>query len=281
MRFMLWLATRVGRVPASALLYPITCFYMLCEPAARAHSRAFLARALGRKPGLVDIFRHFHCFATVILDRVFLLTVGAKPFKVSVIDPDGLLERSRRGQGCLLIGAHLGSFDMLRTLAVTEASLPLKVLMRDTHNPRITGLLATLNPAIAETVVPWRGPTDILKLKELLDSGVCLAVLGDRSLPGEKKTWCRFLGEEAQFPLAPMQLAALLRVPAFFFCGVRRPDNGYEARFELLAEAGELPSARSTEALTSWTQLYADRLAVAARAAPFNWFNFFAFWPPA
>jgi predicted LPLAT superfamily acyltransferase len=277
-RFMLWLATRVGRLPAALLLYPISAFYMWREPRARVHSREFLARALDRRPHTVDVFRHFHCFATTILDRVFLLSGAATRLSIEVVDEDGVLRRARAGQGSLLLGAHLGSFDMLRSLAVGEAALPLKVFMRKGHNPRVTRLLASLNPAIAETVVPWRGPTDILKVKDLLDSGCCVAILGDRVMPGERSVVCEFLGAPASFPLAPMQLAALLRAPVFFFCGLRHAGHRYVARFELLAAGDDLPRARSAEALAPWVQAYADRLAASARAAPYNWFNFFAFW---
>ena len=278
LRFMLWLATRVGRIPAALLLYPISAYYMLREPLAREHSREFLKRALPRPPHAIDVFRHFHCFATTILDRVFLLSAATAPLTIDVIDEGGVLQRSRGGQGCLLLGAHLGSFDMLRSLAVGEAALRLKVLMRDAHNPRLTRLLASLNPGIADPVVPWRGPADVLKIKELLDAGYCVAILADRVMPGERSIPCEFLGEVASFPLAPMQLAALLRAPVFFVCGLRRARNRYEARFELLAEAGDLPPARSAEALAPWVQAYVDRLAALAREAPYNWFNFFAFW---
>jgi predicted LPLAT superfamily acyltransferase len=278
LRFMLWLATNVGRLPTSLLLYPIAAFYMAREPLARHSSRQFLERALGRPVTSVDIFRHFHCFATTILDRVYLLGGGAGAFRVDVMDEDGVLARSRLGQGSLLLGAHLGSFDMLRALAVDGADLKLKVLMREAHNARLTKLLAALNPAIAATVVPWRGPTDILKVKELLEAGYCVAILGDRSLPGERQVTCDFLGAPARLPLGPVQLAALLRTPCFFFSGVRRARRQYEARFELLADGSRMPPARSEEALAPWVQAYADRLAARARSAPYNWFNFFPFW---
>jgi predicted LPLAT superfamily acyltransferase len=58
------------------------------------------------------------------------------------------------------------------------------------------------------------------------------------------------------------------------YCGGRR----YRVRFEAFADAQEAASADRREAIPAQVQRYADWLASACRAAPYNWFNFYDFW---
>ena len=50
------------------------------------------------------------------------------------------------GKGAILLGSHLGSFEVLRALGVMERSFPLKVLMDTAHNQNITRFFDALNP---------------------------------------------------------------------------------------------------------------------------------------
>lgn len=277
-RFVVWLTRHAGRAAVRLLLYPITAYFFLTSRQSRRASYDYLARVLPDRPSRRDVFDHFFHFAATILDRVFLWSGRPEAFEIETFDPDRLVARLRRGQGCLLIGAHLGSFDMLRMLAVDHDRLKLKVLMRAEHNSMITGVLAALNPEIAKTLQPMRGPSDALRLRELLQAGYMVALLGDRSTPGDRLIEAQFLGGAASFPATPIQLAGTLDVPVFTFFGLFRGGRRYEAYFDLLAERISIPRAARDEAVRFWVQAYADRLAHYVRLAPFNWFNFFPFW---
>ena len=278
LRFMVWLVRLVGRPLTMPLLYPIAAYFFLTSAEARHSSKMFLEKAMSRPPTLIDVFRHIHCFAITILDRVLFFSTGGEGFDIDVEDPDDLLARMEAGQGCFLIGAHLGSFDMMRAFTVQRTDLKLKILMQAGHNAKLTDMLIALAPDIAETLQPMRGPSDLLRLREWIDQGYIVAVLGDRALPGEPQLEVDFLGAPALLPASPIQLAALLKAPVFTFFGLYRGGRRYSAHFDLLAERIELPRADRTDATASWLQLYADRLAHHARLAPYNWFNFTPFW---
>jgi len=70
----------------------------------------------------------------------------------------------------------------------------------------------------------------------LPDAGSFVALLGDRCLRHEKRRRCRFLGEPAWFPEAPVRLARLFGVPLVMFACLHRGDAEYEVRFELLED---------------------------------------------
>ena len=278
LRFMVWMARRLGRPVIAPLLLPIASYFMLTSSEARRASYDFLSRVLPKPPTLLDVFRHIHCFATTILDRVLLFATDGHEFEIEVEDPDDLLARMERGQGCLLIGSHLGSFDMMRAFTVRRTELKLKILMHADHSQKLTDMLATLAPEIAATLQPMRGPGDLLRLREWIEAGYIVALLGDRVLPGEPEMTVDFLGAPAAFPTSAIQLGAVLKAPVFTFFGLYRGSRRYSAHFDLLAECITLSRTERAEATASWLQAYADRLGHYARLAPYNWFNFFPFW---
>jgi predicted LPLAT superfamily acyltransferase len=278
-RLILWIALHLGRTPARALLYPITLYFLIKAKPQRCASRQFLSRVLGRPAGLTDVARHIHSFAATILDRVFLLAGRRERLDIRLHRPELVLERVAAGQGFLLLGSHLGSFEVLRALAIDDAQMPLRILMYPSHNRILTEVLHALNPAVSASVIPLDGPQPLLAVKESLDAGYAVGLLGDRHRVGEPSLYCDFLGCPAAFPTGAISLAAVTGVPVVLFFGLYRGGNRYDVHFELLAERIELgPRAQRNRALKQWLQRYADRLAHHTCDAPFNWFNFYDFW---
>jgi predicted LPLAT superfamily acyltransferase len=278
LRLMSWVALRIGRLAARLLLYPITFYFLIRAKAARRISRDYLMRIRGRPARWWHVFRHFHCFAATILDRLYLLKGEFARFNVKVHHSEILHRQVETGKGCILLGSHLGSFEVLRTLGVTQQDLPLKVLMDIAHNENITRFLDALNPEIANTVIESNRPDVLLRVKESLDAGFLIGALGDRISSDGKTTQCQFLGATATFPAGPIVLAAVTHRPVILFFGVYRGGNRYEIYFEQLADEIILDRDRRPEEIQRWMQRYADRLEYYTRLAPYNWFNFYPFW---
>jgi len=278
-RFMAGLALRLGWRVGSALLYPITAYFFLSSPASRAASRRFLTAALGRRPSWGDLFRHHLTFAATILDRPFLLTGRLSGYDIRVEGLEHVEDRVAAGQGCILLGAHLGSFEVLRALADRGCPVPVRALMYEENAARVNAVLDRLNPGRAAGVIPIGAPAALLRVKEALAAGELVGLLGDRITFGDKVVPVDFLGRPAPMPVGPMVLAAVLGAPVILFSGVHRGGRRYDVRFEPFAERVELGRADRRRAdLAAWVQRYARHLEAAARAHPYNWFNFYDFW---
>lgn len=273
-----WIAQHLGRPAARLLLYPITLYFLVRAGPQRAASRRFLTQVRGRPAGLAQVARHIHCFAATILDRVFLMTGRHALLRVRLHGAGLVTERVAAGRGFLLLGSHLGSFEILRALAVEQERIPLRILMQPEHNQVVTAVLNALNPRIADTVIPLGAPGTLLAVKEALDAGFVVGLLGDRNAPGEPRVACRFCGRTAHFPLGPLALAAVTRVPVLLFFGLYRGGNRYDVYFEHFTDHLSAPRPRRRELLGEWVQRYAARLEHHARMAPYNWFNFYDFW---
>jgi predicted LPLAT superfamily acyltransferase len=273
-----WIAVHIGRRAARLLLYPITLYFVISGHAARAASREYLTRVRGRPCHWWHVFRHFHWFAATILDRVYLLKGEFDLFEVTLHQPEILQRQIETGKGCILLGSHLGSFEVLRAMGVTQQEFPLKVLMDIAHNEKITQFFDALNEEIASTVIVPDRPDTLLRVKESLDAGFLIGILGDRPTSDGKTTPCDFLGAPATFPAGPVLLAAMMHCPVIVFFGLYRGGNRYDIHFELFAPEISLDREHRGEEIRQWMQRYVDRLKDYARSAPYNWFNFYPFW---
>jgi predicted LPLAT superfamily acyltransferase len=273
-----WIAEHIGRSAVRLLLYPITLYFLISAHAARRVSRDYLNRVRGHRVHWWHVFRHFHCFAATILDRLYLLKGEFQRFNITFHHKEIPHRQVESGKGCIVLGSHLGSFEVLRTMGVTQQDFPLKVLMDTTHNENITRFLDMLNPEIANTVIVSDRADASLRVKEGLDAGFLIGTLGDRVSSDGKTTQCQFLGAPATFPAGPILLAAVMHCPVILFFGLYRGGNHYEIYFEQLAEEVILNRDRRAQDVQHWMQRYVDRLEHYTRLAPYNWFNFYSFW---
>jgi predicted LPLAT superfamily acyltransferase len=136
------------------------------------------------------VLRHFYYFAATILDRVYLLRGEFDRFCVTIHGKELLQHQDENGKGCILLGSHLGSFEVLRALGVMQRGFSLKVLMDTAHNQNISRFFDGLNPTIADTVIAPDRPDTLIRARESLDAGCFVGMLGDRVFGADKTTHC-------------------------------------------------------------------------------------------
>jgi len=280
-----------GRPVALVLVHAIVLYYFLALPRARRASRAYLRRiaarpegsvSLGRSPGLAASFLHFRAFALSIFDRIVLWLGREGDLAFDVVgmeDYDRLLGPAR---GAIVVGAHLGSFDALRALAQRDRRV-VNVLMFTGNSPRINAVLGQLSPGARMRVIePGRSSFDTaLRIRECIERGELVAMLGDRVEPGDRSRSVRvpLLGDPVEIPEAPYLIAGLLGCPVFFMVALRSGPGRYRVFSEVLAEQVDLQRGGDRgKRLRELTTAYARRLEHHCIAAPYQWFNFFDFW---
>ena len=275
---MIWVALSVGYPAAKALLYPICVYYLIFSRQASRALRPYLIRALGRPISWRDLYKQYHCFASTVLDRVYLLAGQSSRFDIDIRGVDLLKDCLARGRGCLLLGSHLGNFEIVRAIGLAQQDLEIKVLMYEQHIPMIRDLFRDLNPAVADAVIQTGSPNSMLRVKECLDRGGVVGILADRLVKQDQATPCTFFGQLARFPAGTMWLASVLKAPVILFFGLYRGGARYEVHFELFAEEVTIDRRRRDQEVQQWTQRYAERLEHHCRLAADNWFNFYDFW---
>lgn len=273
-----WLSRAFGRGPTRWLLRPISWYFVAFSPRARRASRAFLRRALGREPRLRDLLRHFHTFAATIHDRVFLVTGQESLFDIEVHGAVSIERLLRSGRGCILLGSHLGSFEVLRALGRLAGMRAVNVVMRSLDTAHTARAFSRMAPELTDRVIAPGAPDTMLKVSECLERGEIVGFLGDRPLHGARTRACDFFGAPAEFPLGPLHIAGAAGVPVITFFALYEGGSRYEVFLEQLSEGTVVPKAERTAWAAKRVARYVERLERYARRSPYNWFNFYDYW---
>lgn len=277
-RFIVCVALTLGRRAARMFLYPICLYFLLFAGEARTASKKYLRKVLGRETRLGDGFRHIHTFASTILDRVFLLNGRFGIFDVHTHLDDKARAMIANRQGCILLGAHLGSFEITRAYADEIEGPPASVVMYEENARKLNSVLKAINPDLSQQVIGLGKIDSMLKVDQALQRGEFIGILADRGLEqGGASVTYDFLGEPARFPSGPLRMAYMLKCPVLLMVGVYRGGNRYDLYFEELMDMSNAELPRN-ELIRQAQQRYVARIEHYCRNAPYNWFNFYDFW---
>ncbi|MEO8101093.1 MAG: lipid A biosynthesis acyltransferase [Betaproteobacteria bacterium] len=287
-RLIIWLAIHVGRGLCRVLLVPICGYFFVTAPQSRRASQEFLGRALGRAATWRDTLHHLFVFSTTLLDRVYLVHGRQRELTIDVTNEAAFWDALSAGRGCLLLGSHLGSFEMLAVVG-SGKNLAINMVMHIDDGAHLGGLILGERGSLPYRIIPLGQPESMLRVSECLARGEVVGILADRVYANETTQSVPFLGSPARFSLSPLRLARITGAPVVtvfgLFCGGRR----YEIVFEALAS--RVINARAgTDSMTAdlvranavslddCLARYVASLESHARRFPFNWFNFYPYW---
>jgi predicted LPLAT superfamily acyltransferase len=283
----------LGRTVGRAILTPVAAYFYLTGGAQRRASRDYLRRAweagfLPHRPGLFDGFRHFLTFSWAALDKLVAWSGGIKREDVDGVGgpagaSDVLADARRSGRGALILTAHLGNPEVVRAIASMSGKFRINVLVHTAHAEMFNRVVQRFAP---DSPVRLMQVTDIdlgmaMRLAAAVERGEWIVMTGDRVAVKERESssvMVDFLGAPAPFAAGPYVLASALRCPTYTLFCLKRGKR-YAVDFELFADPVELPRGRRQEAIRRYAQAFAARLERALARAPFQWFNFYDYWP--
>jgi len=280
-RLLVFLARTFGRRIAGWFLYLVALYYAVVRGLTRRASRDYLQR-VGHRAGFGSIVRHLHTFAQVSLDRAFFLTGRWDGFQFEQRNHGLLVEAGKTGRGALLLGSHVGSFEVMRCRA-NEFGVPVNIVVDFSNAERLASVVRSLSPDVETRVISLADDAlgAMFAIRAAIERGEFVAILGDRrpaSGPGQSRVVIApLLGADAEFPAGPWLLAHTLRCPVYFVAGLYTRPNRYDLHFELLADEVRFGNDRAA-ALARYVRSYAAMLESFVRSAPLNWFNFYDFW---
>ncbi|WP_145529752.1 glycosyltransferase family 2 protein [Yersinia alsatica] len=306
MRLMLRSYKALGRTTFNLMLYPVIGYFWLTGHRQRQASTRYLQRltAFAEQrnhplPTSLNSFRHFMRFGESMLDKLASwqgdLVVGRD---VVLVGRERCETQIASRQGSLILASHLGDIESCRALAELSVGVKVNALVFTHHAARFNQVMKEINPhALINLIqVTSIGPDTAILLRQKLDAGEWVAIVGDRTSvsPYQRDNqprviWSSFLGHPAPFPVGPFALAAALRCPVFLMFGLKlagqekqpapaAPSARLHVYFEPFADPLMLPRANRQPALQQTVDRYAARLEHYSLLAPLDWFNFYDFW---
>jgi predicted LPLAT superfamily acyltransferase len=277
LRVMTWISLKLGRRAGRVVLRLITFYYLIFAPSSRRASKQYLKRALGRPARFIDQYRHFFTFAATIHDRIYLINQRFDLFDIEVEGANAIHAHLDTGQGLFLAGAHLGSFEVIRSLG-KDKDLRVAMFMHEDNAKKINAMLTAINPNASRDIIGLGNVESMLQVNQKLEEGYAIGILADRIFGDDTVHPVQILGEEVHLPLGPFRLAALLRQKIMFMTGLYLGGNRYSIHFHPLADFTNLERGQRDIAVKNAMHEYAKLIDYYCRAAPYNWFNFFDFW---
>ncbi len=255
---------------------------VLCMPAQRAHSHAYLAVVLGRPARLAEVWRHFHSFADVLL---LTLRAGRGAAVRCVLAPENeaAFESLVRSDRPALFGTfHFGGSDLLGYL-LSERGRRVSILRLQVGNSTDTRWLgARFGEQVSFLWV--NDPAHLLfDLKAAIESGESLALKCDRLEFSAKNEPFRFLGAPRLFPFTVYHLAVMFDRPVVFCTAV--PECGSDT-LHVVSSPVFIPNAAADRptnlrAAREHFQGVLTQLEALVVQHPYLWFNFLPLNPEA
>jgi predicted LPLAT superfamily acyltransferase len=276
-----------GERAARWLLYPVVAYFFLTGSKARTASLDYLRRAgvkngvNGSPAGWRESFTHMLAFGQAGLDKLAARMGRIGDDRIDFPNRAEFRRVVASGRGAVMIGSHLGNLEMSPAIAKAEPLAIVNTVIYADHAQRFNETLARANRNFGPNLIPASnlGPGTVILLKERIDRGELLLIVGDRTPPVEnaRVSQVDFLGRPAPFAHGPFILASLLDCPVYlFFC--LREGNRHILHFESFAGRIELPRGERQQRLQAYLQQYARRLEAYCLKTPYQWFNFYDFW---
>jgi predicted LPLAT superfamily acyltransferase len=289
LRFLVTLYRLFGRRACLLVVHVVALYFSLLAGAARRASRQYLdtlwktergREALGHAPGFRDVLHHIHEFSINIFDRLVAWSGQLGSIRFTHRGSEVLFDLAESGSGAFLIGAHQGSFDMMRLLA-DKYEMTVNVLMFTKHATRINTFFEQLDPSSRVRVLEIE-PSSLktaFVIRECIARGEFVGILADRIHPGarDRPVYLDFLGRPTPFSLSPFVLASVIGCPVVHTQCIRLDDSTYESSARVISEGidPKLPRRRKAELLL---RAYVAGIEETCYRAPYQWFNFYDYW---
>ncbi len=264
---------------AYGLLIPVSFFYFLFSN--KESISYFYKERLGYKDVKVitSVFKNYIQLGKVLIDKIAILSGHKKYFDFEFEGEEYLHDLVENKQGGLLLGAHMGNWEVAGELLDRVDSV-INILMVDVENAELKKVIEKATQKKKVNIIPIKDDmshifavVDAFKRKELV------AMHGDRFVEDNKTVKVDFLGEKACFPIGPMILASKYKVPVSFVFSLKESNRKYH----FYATKGKVfpniqkPGAKQ-ENIQKMVEEYVAFLEKMVKKYPLQWFNYHDFW---
>jgi predicted LPLAT superfamily acyltransferase len=274
---------RYTGIPLTYFFIRIVALYYLVFSNKRAIRFYFREiHGYGRWKTLRGIYRNYCMLGEVLVDKVAMLSGVKTDFTFDFEGEEHLYALSREGKGAVLIGAHMGNWEMAGQL-LDRIPTPVHILMLEAEHDKIRKVLDKAMVKRKLQVIPQKEDfSHLFLIREALERGEFVVIHGDRFLEGSNTLSLPFMGRQAAFPTGPLYLASKSGVPVSFVFTLKEASGHYH----FYATPGKLfpyPAKIKTrkDELRKMLADYVESLEAMVRKYPFQWFNYYPFWKEA
>jgi len=225
------------------------------------------------------IYNNYVMLGECLLDKIVVMAGIKNKFTYDFDGEEYLHELAQGKKGGILIGAHVGNWEIAGHL-LKRINTKVHIVMLDAEHQKIKELLHDTLKEKKMSIIPIKNSYDhLFAIERALEKGEFIAMHGDRFLPGTKTINCSFLNEEAQFPTGPFYMASKFKAPVCYVSAIKTSRSHYKFR-ATKPQVLPFPSKLKTrnQDLKNMIEPYVRNLEQIVQEAPSQWFNFYPFW---
>jgi KDO2-lipid IV(A) lauroyltransferase len=229
----------------------------------RANLRLMFGRRMTAPRERVIIRRSYHIMIRTVLDLFWLLRDTRERVLAQVEFAPGVLERLREHQPTVMLGAHLGNWELIAQASVLRG-LPILCVAKQIGSLAMTALLTRQRALLGLEIIPVEGAAR--PLIRALRNGKHVGLLIDQHMAiADGGTWCDFFGVPVCVSMTPATLSRKLGVPILFVWARPLKDGRYRI------EGSDLFLPDPAVADADRTQQLSDAIAKVIRRHPSLW----------
>ncbi len=259
----------------------VVVYFVLFAPLARKSLWLYFREIhrWGVWKSFTGLFENFYVFGQTLLDKVALLSGVKTNFTFNFDGENYLRSMASEGNGGMLIGAHLGNWEIAGQL-LDRLETKINIVMLDAEHQAIKKLLDSVIQKHEVNIIPVKPDSfeHLFLIKEALFNNELVVIHGDRHIPGNKTVERKFLGQKADFPLGPFQLATKYNKPVTFVTAVKENKRHYHF---MATKPKVYPNAVGAERKKQLNLIISDYilwLEDKVLRYPYQWFNYYYFW---
>ncbi len=276
--FFIYLIRYLGITAAYIFLGLVVLYFIPFAPKATRstwwYARHILHYSRIRSTGM--LLRNYYRLGQILIDKVAISGGLVKKYRFLFEEYDRFLEVLNSDQGVVMIGAHVGNWEIGAPF-FDDYGKKINIVMYDAEHRRIKEMLEKNQQTRDYKIIPVNEDnlSHVFRITEALNQREYVCFQGDRFLNSERTLTCLFLGRQAQFPAGPFLLASRLKVPVVFYFAMREKGRTYRFHFVLADETKFAKVRKGEQALL---EQYAAALEQIVKRYPEQWFNYFPFW---
>jgi predicted LPLAT superfamily acyltransferase len=258
---------------AYALLRFVGFYYFLFAREVYRVQHAYFQKVHGYKgfKAFWAVYRNIVQFGQTLIDKAVVMSGNIDdPFEVTR-EGEGLIDKAlEKGQGVLLISAHVGNWEAAGQM-LNRYNTTVNLVMMDLEHQRLKQYLqGVMSKRKLNVITIGNDLSHLVAIKQAFARNEIVALHGDRFVKGQRTAEIPFFSETATFPLGPFLLSSKLRVPTLCVFCMKKSDLKYH--FYAYESGG--PEITPEEQLTHFVSLLRRKV----EQYPYQWYNYYDFW---
>ncbi len=271
-KIFIFLIEKVGVVPSYIVLRVVAFYFFLFSPnASRAIRKYFVGiHQYSTWKAIASVYANYYVFGQIILDKFIVLAGKENFFTCSFHGEENINDIIEHGRGGLLVSAHMGNWEMAGHL-FKRLEGKINIVMLDEEHAKIKKLSGKLENKSFHVIPIKEDGSHVFEMSQAFSRNEVVCMHGDRFVPGTKSYQSEFMGQMAEFPAGPFDLATRLNIPYSFVYGFKTSN----ATYELFASEMKIrQKGESRDMLREYILSLEEKV----RKYPLQWFNYYNFW---